>query len=422
MFRFHWNLWLVAKHTRRRALLLVLLLVLGAVASGPQFWAWHHLIQGRAELEHFHPDRARCHLAVCLRFWPHHVTAHVLAARAARQLENYEEAKQHLLQAQREQQQPSAEVVMEWALLRATLGDLKQTESYLLPLTQIESEEAVLACEALAQGYQRLYRLSKARSLLDLWLKRCPNAVRPLLLRGRLWSQTNSWQQALLDYRRVLELEPEQEEAQRGLAWCLIESARWNEAVPYWEALQRRYPADPEVCANLARCWGHLGQGQQAVQMLRAVVATHPDHLLALRSLGQILLQEERPAEAEGWLRCALRVAPQDYQSHWLLSLALQRQNKTAEAEHQLDLANQVELRWQRLHKITHQELVVRPHDAVLQAELGVLLLDLGYEEAGRNWLLLALQEDPNNASARAALERANQNRTGNAREVKDHY
>jgi tetratricopeptide (TPR) repeat protein len=409
MFRLNRSSWLAAKLSRCRALLLVLLLLLGIAASGPWLWAWYQFIRGRSELEHFHPEKARRHLTACLRFWPRYVTAHVLAARAARQLEDYEDAEQHLLQAQREQRQPSEEIVLEWALYRAAVGDLKRTESYLLPLVQEESEEALLACEALAQGYQRNYRIPQALTLLDLWLKRHPNAVRPLLLRGRLWMQVSSWQRAVLDYRHVLELEPEREEAQRGLATCLVESSRWNEAVPYWEKLQQRYPTDPEIRVNLARCWCRLGQEQRAQQMLQSVLEESPNHPLALRSLGETFLQEQQPAEAEIWLRRAIHVAPQDYRSHILLYRALQQQDKTAEAEDQLDKANQIDLRWQRLSKITHHELATRPHDAVLQAELGVLLLDLGYEEAGRNWLFSALQEDPNCSTARAALESSNQ-------------
>jgi tetratricopeptide (TPR) repeat protein len=125
--------------------------------------------------------------------------------------------------------------------------------------------------------------------------------------------------------------------------------------------------------------------------------------------MGRTLLQEQQPAQAETWLRRAVRALPHDYLSRWLLYQALQQQGKTAEAERQLEQATQLERRWQRLSKITELELPARPHDAALQAELSVLLRDLGYEEAGRNWLLSALQEDPNCAAAHAALDSPNQ-------------
>jgi tetratricopeptide (TPR) repeat protein len=415
LIRLNLSTWL-AKLSRRWALLLAFLLLLGAAATGPWLWAWHQLRQGRSELDHFHPAEARRHLTACLRFWPHNVTAHLLASRAARQLEDYDEAEEHLQQAQREQRQFSDEVLREWALHRAALGDLQRSELYLLPLTQEESKEAFLAYEALAQGYQRNYLIAQSLFLLDQWLKRRPNDVGPLLVRGRLWMRVYNCQRAILDYRRALELEPECDEAQRGLAVGLTETSRWNEAVPYWEELHRRLPVDLEVRVNLARCLGHLEQERQAQQMLLAVLEERPDHHLALRSLGKIFLEEQQPAEAETWLRRAIRAAPQDYRSHWLLYQALKQQDKTAEAERHLEQAQQVELRWQRLSKITQQELAVRPHDAVLQTELGVLLLDLGYKEAGRNWLLAALQEDPNCAPARAALEGSNRNQAARGR------
>jgi tetratricopeptide (TPR) repeat protein len=395
-----------AKLSRRRALLLAILLLLGAVGTGPWLWAWHQLRQGRTELEHGYPERARPHLTACLRIWPHDVTAHLLAARAARQLEDYDEAEEHLGQAQRQQRQPSEEVLLEWALHRATLGDLEGTEWYLLPLAREDSEQALLACEALAQGYQRHYRIPQARFMLDLWLKQRPNDVRALLLRGRLGMQTNGWHQAMTDYRRVLELEPERDEAQRGLASCLAESMRWDEAAPYWEELHRRHPGDLEVRVSLARCWSHLEREQQAQQLLQIVLETHPDHPLALRSLGEIFLEKRQLAEAETWLRRAVRAKPKDYRVRWFLYRAFQLQDKSDDAERQLDQMNELEKRWQRLSRITQHELASRPNDVDLHVELGVLLLDLGYEEAGRNWLLAALRRDPQYRPAQDALMR----------------
>jgi predicted Zn-dependent protease len=395
------------KLLRRPRSLLTLALLLGCAAlAAPWLWAGYHLRQARSDLEHYHCEEARRHLSAYLQLWSHDVTAHLLAARAARRLEDYGEAEQHLLQAQREQRKTSDEVMLEWALHRATLGDLEQTEPYLVPMVQEDTEQALLACEALAQGYQRTYRISQALSLLDLWLKRRPDDVRALFLRGSLRKETNNCQQAVSDFRRVLELEPGREEAQRGLASCLSQNANWEEAAIYWEQLYRRYPAEPDVRVNLALCWSNQEQVQKAQQMLRAVVEEHPEHLLALRSLGRILLQQQQPAEAETWLRRALRAAPHDYRSHLFLSQALQKQGKTAEAERELDEANRLDARWQRLNQITQKELLARPNDAALQAEMGVLLLDLGYEKAGRNWLLSALRCDPQCRSAQEALAR----------------
>jgi tetratricopeptide (TPR) repeat protein len=400
---------------RRRGLLVVLVLLLGiAIGAGPRLLAWYHLRRGQAELQQYHAEEAQRHLDACLKLWPRNVTAHLLAARAARRLDDYEQAEEHLRQAQREQHEPSEELLFEWALHRASLGDLDRTESYLLPITREDSERAFLACEALTEGYRRTYRIPQALLVLGVWLERQPDNVRALLLRAYLWGQVNVYRQAIPDYQRVLEQQPQREDVRRWLAVCLMESSDWEEALSYLEDQYRRHPQDVETRVYLARCWRQLGEDQKAREMLQAVLVERPDHPLALRTLGEAFLQESQPAEAETWLRRAVAASPNDFRSQWFLYQALGKQQKTTEAEEQLDKTQKLGLRWKRFETITQHELSARPHDAELQAELGTLLLDFGYTEAGRNWLLSALKHDPQCRSAREALERlSKQSNTG---------
>lgn len=406
MGRQHVSTWLFRLY-RRRGLLLILLLVVGtALFLWPWIAAWHHLRQGRLELQDHHPDKARRHLSAYLQRRPHDVPAHLLAARAARQLGSYDEAEEHLRQAQRRQPKQSEEVVLEWALHRATLGDLDRTETYLMPLTREDSERGLLVCEALAEGYRRTYRVPQALAVLAIWLERRPNNVPALLLRGHLLSQVNSFQRAALDYQLVLEQQPECEQAQHWLTVCLVEGSRWEEALPYLEKLHQRHPEELDIRVYLALCRGHLGQGRQARQLLQSVLAEQPDHALALRSLGEMLLREQEPEQAESWLRRAAANLPHDYKAHWFLYEALRQQNKTAESEQQLQRTKQIEQRWNRFNTITQHEMAARPHDVALHAELGSLLLDLGYTEAGRSWLLNALHRDPQCRPVHEALAR----------------
>jgi tetratricopeptide (TPR) repeat protein len=406
MNRQHLHAWL-SRMYRRRGLLLALLLPLGMAAFGaPWLWAWNQLRQGRDDLRRYHPEQARRHLAACLRLWPRDVAAHLLAARAARQLGAYDEAEEHLRQAQREQREQSEDVVLEWALHRATLGDLARSETYLLSLTREDSERSSLACEALFEGCRRNYRIPQALSVLEMWLGRQPDNVRALLLRGHLWGQLNVYRRAVPDYQRVLELDPEQAEARHWLSVCLVENMRWHEAQPYLEEMHRQHPADVEVSVLLARCWNHQGQQQQAQQLLQSALAERPDDHLALRSLGETFLQEQEPVRAETYLRRAIDLVPHDKTAHWFLYQSLRQQDKTAEAEEQLDRTEQLENRWKRFHEITQHDLAARPNDVGLQAELGGLMLDLGLKDAGHSWLLVAVQRDPQCRLAHEALAR----------------
>jgi predicted Zn-dependent protease len=393
--------------SRRRGLLLVLLLVLaGAALASPWLVAWYHLREGRIELQRYHADKARRHLAAYLRWWPRDVTAQLLASRAARQLGEVDEAEQHLRQAQREQRVPSEEVIFEWALHNATLGDLDRTEAYLLPLARENSERSPLACEALAEGGRRTYRIPHVLYILDLWQERQPNNVRAFLLRGHLYGQIHLYSKAVPSYRRALELDPEQDEARRWLAVCLVEALNWPEALSHLEILEKQHPDNRDIQVLMARCRANLGERRQAQEMLQAVAEEQPDNMMVPRSLGESLLQDDRPAEAEPWLRRAIAIAPHDYKGNWFLYQALQKQNKIDAAERQLKRTEEVERLWNRFHTLTQREIPNRPHDVTLQAELGSLLLDLGFTDASRNWLLNVLRRDPQCRPAHEALAR----------------
>jgi tetratricopeptide (TPR) repeat protein len=158
------------------------------------------------------------------------------------------------------------------------------------------------------------------------------------------------------------------------------------------------------VQVQVARCQHRLGRTNQARKLLESVLAAHPDHGLALRTLGEIALMAGRLTEAEQWLRQAIRAAPADYQAQYSLVMALRRPGKEAEVKEQTAHMERLKERLDRVEEISNQLLPVRPRDAALHCELGKLYLSLGNKEAALNWLLSAVRLAPDNAAAHAAL------------------
>jgi tetratricopeptide (TPR) repeat protein len=222
---------------------------------------------------------------------------------------------------------------------------------------------------------------------------------------------------ALRSYRRAWELDPQRDDVRWRLAQCLVELNLTDEAVPHLEYLHQRDTSKEEITVELAGARFNQGRVSEARQLLEAVLAEHPDHKAALRERGRIALAAEDAAGAEKWLRQAARLGPNDAQVLQLLSYALRHQGKQEEAQALQDRLKQTDRDFQRLDQICQHELGERPNDPVLYSEFGALLLRLGFPEAGRNWLLHALQVDPNCAPARAALEGSNQNTAAGVRE-----
>jgi tetratricopeptide (TPR) repeat protein len=394
-----------ARLLRRPWRLLALLAALGGLAAAaPHLWAWHHLRAARAELARYHLAAAQEHLGRCLRVWPNSAEAHRLACRAAWQSGDLEGANRHLRQAQRQRPGAPDEITLEWALLRASAGDLDEVEEYLHGRAARSPAEAALVREALAAGYARVYRVLDALSELEHWLAQSPDDVQALVARGNVYRKVKAYQSAAADFRRAVELDAERDDARWGLAFALVEIGRYQEALAHLEWLRPRRSDDPALLVRLARCYARLERRDEARRLLEEVLAKHPEDGPALTNLGQLLAQAGRLEEAEAVLRRAARAQPNAYAPNWALYDCLNKRHKAAEARAQLAVAEAIKDRAERVAEITTRQLSARPHDAALQCELGKLLIQGGHPDVGESWLLSALRQDANCRDAHAAL------------------
>lgn len=389
---------------RRSCIILFALVLFGAAASAAaHLRAWYHYRAAQKALVLYHFAEAGKHLDIPFKAWPNYWRVHLLAARAARLDGASAQARERLLFCQ-ERQPHADEVLLEWALLRAQVGELEAVESYLLEQLRRGSDQAALIGEALIEGYTRTYRIGPALAGVEEWLKQSPDDTQALYLQGDIYQQIQRPQMALACYRRSMEIDPQRDDARWRLTRCLLRLGLCEEANPHLVYLRRRYPHDAEITVELAGARFKQGQLAEARQLLDAVLAEHPDNEAALRERGRLALESENAAEAEKWLRRAEKRNPHDTQLLPLLAAALEHQEKHDEAQILHERLRQTDRDFQRLAQICLHELGERPNDPVLHCELGVLLQRLGYREAARSWLLLAVQEDPKSPSARAAL------------------
>lgn len=389
--------------------LLALFLCSAAASAAVHLRAWYHYRAAESALSCYHFAQARASLAIPLRTWPNSWRVHLLAARAARLDGAFEEARRHLFFCQ--QSQPSTdEILLEWALLRAQVGELAAVEAYLIDQLRRGSSLEVLIQEALIEGYVRTYRIARALGDVEKLLRQHPDDTQALYLRGGIWQQIQQPQIAVDSYRRIVELDPQRDDARWRLSQCLLKLGLYEEANPHLEDLHRLYPQNVEMTIELAGARFKQGQLTESRQLLDDVLAEHPDKEAALRERGRVALTDENAAEAEKWLRQAEKHNPHDALLLPLMATALENQGKHDEAQVFRERLKRNDRDYQRLGQICLHELEERPNDPVLHRELASLLQRLGYPEAACGWLLLALQEDSSSSSARAARVGANHN------------
>ena len=392
--------------------------LLAALVAPHALAAWQYRAAIR-DLDRHHPEAASERLNRCVSTWPRSATMRLFASRAARQSGDLEAAQRHLHQARLIAGEPDDDLAFEWALLQASAGNVRETEGYLQKQADARPAEAPLVWESLAEGYLRNYRILDAMSVLDHWLAFAPENVRALELRGRTFITGKGVKRGSDDLRRVLELDPERDDARQRLSRALLDLGAYGEAVPHIERLLKARPDDPELSVRLARCLNMLDRKAEARRALEAALANHSGHGLALRTFGQFELTDGKPAEAEKHLRLAAAAMPDDYQSRWLLYESVRQQGKPDAAE-LLKAAEAVRDRSERLGDLQSRRLATQPLEPALHVEMAGLLMNSGRSELAVSWLRSALSLDAGFKPAHRMLAEHFE-RTGNAALAAEH-
>jgi tetratricopeptide (TPR) repeat protein len=124
---------------------------------------------------------------------------------------------------------------------------------------------------------------------------------------GPLFEQIGAWDDALRDYRRALEEQPDDARLHYRLASCLRDTRRWEEAIPEYRHVARLAPTHRSVHEELAGALLRTGQYEEAITVARQAIAldacnfsaysTLADALFVLGKAGQattVLEQQER--------------------------------------------------------------------------------------------------------------------------------
>jgi uncharacterized protein HemY len=92
----------------------------------------------------------------------------------------------------------------------------------------------------------------------------------------------------MTEYRSVLEREPQNPDALRGLGYCLLIQERYNEAVDALAKAHAAQPGHPQGMVWLAQAHGLAGQLGQAKSIFRQVLVIEPGNSDAARGIQEI--------------------------------------------------------------------------------------------------------------------------------------
>ena len=303
---------------------------------------------------------------------------------------------------------------MEKALMEAQKGDIAPVEKYLRGLLEKKDRpEAALILEALTRGYLENLQFVETQACLKEWSETKPSDAQGFYLRGRalaeLPSGVDNWgrrvapPEAIKDYRRALDLDPQHEGAGLRLAEASLDTGKVEEAQALFRNLLTQSPGNPGALLGLSRSLRGAGKLQEAQAVLDKLLEKHPRHVEGLTERAQLEVDTGKVDSAVALVRKALELRPHDRQANYTLSLCLRRLGRQQEAEQATTRFRQLEESSKRLLEL-EKVVLKKPNDPVPRCEAGVLLLGLGEQRDGVRWLMSAVRVDPRHRPAHKAL------------------
>jgi serine/threonine-protein kinase len=174
-----------------------------------------------------------------------------------------------------------------------------------------------LAYAGLGEAYLRKYQLTKQVELVNLAQNNCQRAldlndlIAPVhITRGLLSAETGQHQQALIEFQKALEIEPQNAEAQRGRAQAFTKLGELDKAEEIYKKAITLKPDYWGGYNDLGVFYYRQGRYEEAIPQFKNVIALTPQNAKGHRNLGSMYFSLNRREEAIAAFNEALKIDP----------------------------------------------------------------------------------------------------------------
>jgi len=384
--------------------LAVLLAALGGFVFYPAWSANHHWRRAERAVADRDFVLASTHFKQYLAVRPQSAEGYFNLARVLRRAGRMTEADSALAQAERLDWVPE-QVALERKLrvVQQGMGQARDHE-YLAACVRADHPDETIILEALVQGYRAALQFNHAGHWLDYWVERFPDDWLARQWRAEHLQAFGRLDQASGEYRKLLELRPDHDEAHLRLGLiALANRAQAPEAEGHLQKFLDLHPGHPEALLGLARCRRDQGDLAAAADFVEQVLDKRPSDAEAALLFGAIRAEQGQHEAALSWLRKADQGGADPQATQFQLALVLKRLGKPAEAEVHERRFQKLEKAKQALDKAV-LALLEEPTSAARHYDVGVRMIEMGQQSKGERYLLGALRLDPAHRPAHEAL------------------
>jgi eukaryotic-like serine/threonine-protein kinase len=252
---------------------------------------------------------------------------------------------------------------------------LEKIDSAVEMFTKALSKDSqyALAYAGLGDAYAEQYFLTKDPQWIEKGTWNARHAIQlddrlvpAHLALGKIYQHTGQLDDALIEFRRVLDEDPASVEAEYSIAEVYRQLGKTSEAEAAFKALIDRRPWYWGGYSGLGTLYYHQGDFTKAVQQFKATIDLSPDNPIGYQDLGGAYLGLGRYLDAIGVLETALNEGPK--KSPTMAQLDPER---SARAWANLGAAYMYVGRYQEAVDATKKATDLEPHNDVLWRNLG---------------------------------------------------
>jgi len=164
-----------------------------------------------------------------------------------------------------------------------------------------------LSSQLLFNEYVRENRFDEARKMLDDRIQQNPSNSAAISARGNLSLMQGKTDDAIKDFQKAVQLDPNQDVAANNLAYLLADQGRDLEnALKYAQAVRGRHAEDPNAADTLGWVYYKVGRLLPARDAVQFAVSKQPNNPLFQYHLGAIYKANNQRSEAKTALKKAL--------------------------------------------------------------------------------------------------------------------
>ena len=149
---------------------------------------------------------------------------------------------------------------------------------------------------------------------------------------GSFLSAHGNANEAIVDFRKALELWPNQSKDHNNLGKALVQRGRMAEAMEQFQTALRISPNDPDAESNIGAALLQQGDVEEAISHLRQAAEKFPGHAPAHINLGNALLQNRETDAAIHEYRKTLELPFDHAESHYSIGNAFRQKGDVEEA------------------------------------------------------------------------------------------